>query len=85
MFYLVFSSESFRQPISLKQWLIVLYIEGDACDELKQKQNRQSPCFKAVNRGRQVDSTDGQKALTTGKKRAVGSPRASDQGNTIII
>lgn len=61
----------------------MLYIEGDACDELKQKQNGQSPCSKAVNRGRQVDSTDGQKAVTTRKKRAVGSPRASDQGNTI--
>lgn len=63
----------------------MLYIEGDACDELKQKQNGQSPCSKAVNRGRQVDSTDGQKALTPRKKRAVGSPRASDKGNTIII
>lgn len=85
MFYIVFRSESFRQPISLKQWYIVLYIEGNACDELKQKQNGQSPCSKAVNRVRQVDSTDGQKTLTPRKKRAVGSPRASDQGNTIII
>lgn len=85
MFYLVFSSESICQPISLKQWLIVLYIEEDACDELKQKRNGQSPCSKAVNRGRQVDSTDGKKALTTREKRAVGSPPASDQGNTIII
>lgn len=63
----------------------MLYIEGDACDELKQKQNGQSPSFKAVNRVRQVDSTDGQKALTTRKRRAVGSPRASNQGNTIIM
>lgn len=63
----------------------MLYIEGDACDELKQKQNGQSPCSKAVNRGRQVDSTDGQNALTPRKKRAVGSPPASDQGNTINI
>nr|XP_034320333.1 uncharacterized protein LOC105317842 isoform X3 [Crassostrea gigas] len=53
--------------------------EGDACGELKQKQNGQSPCSKAVNRGSQVDSTDGQTYLTTRKKRAVGSPRASDQ------
>lgn len=63
----------------------MLYIEGDACDELKQKQNGQSPCSKAVNRGSQVDSIDGQKALTTRKRRAVGSPCASDQGNTIIM
>lgn len=63
----------------------MLYIEEDACDELKQKRNGQSPCSKAVNRGRQVDSTDGKKALTTREKRAVGSPPASDQGNTIII